>query len=138
MNWYGERLRAVLKDADEKILDQLAFQTLGRARINIRENRQIDTGFMTNSGYVVSAQHDTHGETWPTGDYPWQPGKHGGTTGVSHGERAEKAPVDTRKESAVAFAAHYSIFQEMRRSFLYQAMQDVIKSFGGIVRLEKF
>jgi len=133
VNWYGNRLRGVLKDADEKILDQLAFQTLGQARINIRENKQIDTGFMTNSGYVVSAQQDTHSETWPTGDY-----KRTKAPGVSYGERAEKAPVNTKKESMVAFAANYSIFQEMRRSFLYQAMQDVVKSFGGIVRWEKF
>jgi len=133
VNWYGERVRAALKDADEKILDQLAMQTLGQARINIRENRQIDTGFMTNSGYVVSAQHDEYSKTWPTGEY-----KRTKEPGTSYGELAAKAPVATSKESAVAFGAHYSIFQEMRRSFLYQAMQDVVKSFGGIVRREKF
>ncbi len=60
VHWYGERVKAILKDADDKILDQLASQTLGQARINIRENRQIDTGFMTNSGFVVSAQRNTY------------------------------------------------------------------------------
>ena len=138
VNWYGERVTAVLKDADEKILDQLAFQTLGQARINIRENRQIDTGFMTNSGYVISAQRNTYHQTWPTGEYPWKAGKHGGKPGEAYSERASQAPVDTRVESVVAFAAHYSIFLELRRSFLYQAIQDVVKHFDGIVRREKF
>jgi len=126
VNWYGERVTAVLKDADEKILDQLAFQTLGQARINIRENRQIDTGFMTNSGYVISAQRNTYLQAAT------------GALAVADREMASPAPVNPKQESVVAFAAHYSIFLELRRSFLYQAMQDVVKHFDGIVRREKF
>ena len=133
VNWYRNRVVAKLKDADEKILDALAMQTLGQARINIRENKQIDTGFMTNSGYVVSARNDNYNETWPTGEY-----KRTKAPGTSYGELAAKASVRKAIESVVAFGAHYSIFQEMRRSFLYQAVQDVSKSFGAIVSEEKF
>ena len=126
VHWYGERVKAILKDADDKILDQLASQTLGQARINIRENRQIDTGFMTNSGFVVSAQRNTY------------PQATGAALAAADREMAPPPPVNTKKESAVAFGAHYSIFQEMRKSFLYQAMLDTVKQFGGIVQRTKF
>ena len=126
VHWYGERVKAILKDADDKILDQLAFQTLGQARINIRENRQIDTGFMTNSGFVVSAQRNTYLQAM------------GAALAAADREMAPPPPVNTKKESAVAFGAHYSIFQEMRKSFLYQAMLDTVKQFGGIVQRTKF
>ena len=126
VNWYRNRVVAKLKNSDEKILDQLAFQTLGQARINIRENRQIDTGFMTNSGFVVSAQRNTYLQSLAS------------ATARADRPMAEQPSVNTKIESAVAFGAHYSIFQEMRRSFLYQAVQDVSKSFGAIVSEEKF
>ena len=138
VNWYKHRVTAALEKATDQILDQLAMQTLGQARINIRENRQIDTGFMTNSGYVISAKRDEHDKTWPTGEYPQNPEHHGGTAGVSHAVRAEKVQVDTSEQSAVAFAAHYAIYQEMRKGFLFPAMVDVIKYFGGIVRKAEF
>ena len=133
VNWYGNKMVARLKKADEGILDKLAMQTLGQARINIRENKQIDTGFMTNSGYVVSARNDNYSETWPTGTY-----KRTKSPGTAYGELATKASIRKSIESVVAFGAHYAIHQEMRRSFLYQAVQDVSKSFGAIVSEEKF
>lgn len=126
VDWYRNRVVAKLKDADAKVLDKLAFQTLGQARINIRENRQIDTGFMTNSGFVVSAKRNTYLAALAA------------ATARADRQMATPPSVNTKIESAVAFGAQYAIYQEIRRSFLYQAVQDVSKSFGAIVSEEKF
>jgi len=126
VKWYGERVKAALKDADGEILDKLAFQTLGQARINIRDNKQIDTGFMTNSGYVVTVKRNTRNMAMLA------------ALAKANRDMADEVKVNLKKEAAVAFGAHYAINQELRRSFLFQALVSVTKQFGGIVRGVKF
>lgn len=126
VNWYRGRVKLALENADERILDQLAMQTLGQARINIRENKQIDTGFMTNSGYVVSAKRNGFLLA------------RAAAAGRANREMSATPPVKTRVESAVTFGAHYAIYQEIRRSFLFIALQSISKQAGGIIREESF
>ena len=100
-------------------LDRAAAQCWGHARVNLRDTDQIDTGFMLNSGYMVSAKGSTYGET--------------AASGAGGRERASAVRVG-RHESATAFAAKYAIYQELHRSFLYRALTQTVAQFGGIVR----
>ena len=42
-----------------------------------------------------------------------------------------------RATAAVCVGAVYAIEQEVKKSFLYKALQEVVPKFGGIVRLVK-
>lgn len=55
---------------DADAVNQLAFWAAAIRRINIQQNGQIDTGFMTNSvGYVVSEEANTFDQTDASGQY---------------------------------------------------------------------
>ena len=55
--------RRVLHAADDAVT-ALAFQVEGQAKINVRENGQIDTGFMLNSIYTVAPEGNTYRQAW--------------------------------------------------------------------------
>lgn len=118
----------VVEGASDALLTKMALVILGQARVNIRENDQIDTGFMTNSGYVVAPGEDGYDKTWPSGQY--QSGKTGQTA------MAERAPKQTPPEGAslVGFAADYAIYQEMARSYLYKALDQSKGQFDATVK----
>ena len=119
VNWYKQEFEAAIGDTEAEVLDKAALQCLGHARVNIRNNGQIDTGFMVNSGYVLSAQSDSYGSVPSAGS--------GGRAPAPRADRGED-------EAVVAFAAEYAIYQELRRSFLYRALTQTTREFGGIVK----
>lgn len=118
VDWYGSRFEAAMDRVTDETLDRAAAQCLGHARVNIQTNDQIDTGFMWNSGYMVSAKQSTYGETQ--------------AAGAGGRERAAEVRIG-RRESATAFAAKYAIYQELHRSYLYRALTQTVAEFGGIV-----
>lgn len=122
------RTDQVLKDLSRARVDTLI--NLGKAlveatRANIEENDQIDTGFMRASVYYVVeapglAHHSSYGETWTNGEYF--------SRRRNQMEKREKAPEETLIAGAVGLAgvaAVYAQEQELRRSFLYKAAEDV-------------
>ena len=119
VNWYEQEFEAAIGDTEAEVLDRAAMQCLGHARVNIRNNGQIDTGFMVNSGYVVTANQDGYGSV--------------PVAGQGARQRAPEAPRGEH-EAIVAFAAEYAIYQELRRSFLYRALTQTTREFGGIVK----
>jgi hypothetical protein len=121
VNWYGSRVKLLVAEAQAEILDRLAFEIEGQAKVNIRDNGQIDTGFMVNSGYTVSAKRNGYSEAL--------------VEASARNPDATMAPQVQLKrgEAAVVFGAEYSIFQEMRQSFLYKALVDVAQRSGAVI-----
>lgn len=126
------RIDAAVDASMQQILDQAAKAIVRKAQANIQANDQIDTSFLLNSGYTVSALDDSYGQTWPDGVYPWRPSKHGGMSGTA---RREKAPKLSSKpdRAYAAFAAIYAIYPESQRPFLWPAAADVQAELGRIV-----
>ena len=118
VKWYGNRLQKMLDGAEEQILRKAAMQCVAHAKVNIVQNDQIDTGFMLNSGYMATKGQDTYGQITGQGD---------------------KAPKRTplKHMAIVAFAANYAIFQEMKRSFLYKALEQTAKDLPEIIEANR-
>jgi len=130
VNWYENNVRVVVEDASADVLNQLAFQVLGQARINIQQNGQIDTGFLLNSGYVVSEKANTFGDTDPSGEY--QSRKTGDSV---QRNRVDQARTPDDNGAVVGFAADYAIYQEMANSYLFTALEQVAATGGANVQV---
>ncbi len=130
VNWYGNNVQLAVDDASAELIDKLAFQVLGQARINIQQNGQIDTGFMMNSGYVVSDKENTFDDTDPSGAYESR--KTGDTV---QRDRVDQPPAPDEGGAVVGFAADYAVFQEMVNSYLYTALEQVAAQQGAGVKV---
>lgn len=130
VNWYENDVRLVVDDASDELVDKLAFQVLGQAGINIQQNGQIDTGFMLNSGYVISERSDTFGDTDPSGSYE------SSKTGQTVQRERVDAPRPADGGAVVGFAADYAAHQEMKNSYLYTAVEQVAAQQGASVRIK--
>lgn len=124
VNWYRQKVVAVLDNVKAEVLDKLAFRALEHAKVNIQSNDQIDTGFMWNSGYAVSGRRDNYAQAI--------------AEAVARAPR-EPAPKARpgRGEALVGFAAEYSVYQENRQSFLFRAVEQAGDELGAIIRTVK-
>lgn len=102
-NHFGEAAKA-FHTAISQVVRKTAFDGLANSQVVIRSNGQIKTGFMINSGYVVTHDESTYGNVQ-------QPG-----------EKQQLLPEIDKAENDLtaywAFGALYSIFQEMGTRFL--------------------
>lgn len=122
---YLDHVRIEVKDATEEVLKALAMRVVERAQLNIRENDQIDTGFMVNSGYAIWKDGSTYGQTEKSGEFS-------GANGQS--VRREIAPEESLPGDAAAgvvFGANYAIYQEAAKPFLYPGAEAAAKEFEG-------
>lgn len=124
VNWYGEDVTLRIKGATQDVLDQLAIEGEGLAKINIRENDQIDTGFMMNSVAAVTSKGAS--QVPPSGEYPNRAGE------TVH---RESVPLPAAEEGSagIGCAAEYAIHQEMKQSFLYRALEKLAERVGGVI-----
>lgn len=113
-----------LSRANPQAMKAAAFAIEGRAKVNIQRNGQIVTGFMMNSGYTGWRGGNNYGLIWPTGRY-----KSGNGRTTTHVAAGPADPGDA--EAFIHFAAVYSIFQEMKKSFLYAAAEEVASMAAG-------
>jgi hypothetical protein len=121
INWYEEEVRLIVQDASDAILTALAFQGEAYAKVHVQENGQIDTGFMLNSIYGFGPEGDRRA--------------------AALGEALAKAvkdfapPIKPEDErgGGIHAAAEYAIYQEMKNSFLYRALEDLVKITPNIV-----
>jgi hypothetical protein len=117
--FYTKRVMQAAQAAADDVVTALAFQVEGQAKINVRENGQIDTGFMLNSIYTVAPEGNTYRQAWSTGDYASTKGE-----GAEHRELGGE--MSAREHVAlVVVGAEYGLFQETRNSFLYRALDMV-------------
>lgn len=127
VNWYGERVKLQVDNATKRILDALAFQIEAQTKVNITDNAQVDTGFMRNSTYVATPLSNTFSQVAEPGNYP------SSKTGQSV-PRNRAAAVEPREGAAiVAVAADYAVYQEIRESFLWRAVEEVAGSRADAV-----
>ena len=106
VNWYKNDVMAFVTEASEEALVALGFAIEGQAKANIVANDQVDTGFMLNSGYVIGGDVDTY-------------------SFVDEDDSKSPEAIPPDNGAVVAFAADYALFQEMRNSFLYKAVDQV-------------
>lgn len=113
MDWYGERVELQLSQAARDALMAIGFQVEGQTKANIVANGQVDTGFMLNSVYTVGDGSDTYGQAARSAN--------------SKSSEARMAPPVMPPEDGVAVAvgAEYAVFQEIKNSFLYRAVEQV-------------
>lgn len=116
MAFYTKRVMEAARGRADDVVTALAFQVEGQAKINVRENGQIDTGFMLNSIYTVAAE----GEHLPPGVVNR---RHASTKEVAPQHRELGGEMSARGHMAlVVVGAEYGLFQETRNSFLYRAL----------------
>lgn len=130
--WYGRQVEAIIDKATPKALARVAFQVEGQAKVNARDNGQLDTSFMINSTYSVTEEgpffDGSPGTGSPSGQYASS--KSGRP---APRRRNEAVPTPPRGGAAVHAAAEYAAYQEMRKSWLYQALEQVVPAVKGIV-----
>lgn len=114
--WNGDAVLKLVQKARDAMVRESAFLIEANAKLNIRENGQVDTGFMWNSVYTQTDKGDsTYGEA-----------RAEATARASEKDfhMPAKAPQDG---AVVAVGAEYGIVQEMEVAFLYPAVVTVAK-----------
>lgn len=118
--WYFDEVKRAFKPKIDKLLDAKAQRVVEQAQDNIQTNDQIDTGYMRDSGYVVSALRNTHNNVGlnevrlssRTGEYVDR-------------SRAEAPPPSRGNDVIAGIAADYAIDQELKNSFLWRGVEQV-------------
>jgi len=124
-----DHVQVVVEETTEEVLKKLAFRIVEMAQLNIRDNDQIDTGFMVNSIYPVWQDGSGYGEAKSAAE--------GMTTGkdgrrVDHTQdMAPEAQLPGDAAAGVVVGANYAIYQEAANPFLYPAAEKAAAEFGG-------
>lgn len=136
VDWYAEQVLLRVDNATDELLDQVALQVAGQARINIRDNGQIDTGFMVNSVYTVTRKGSGYPQALAealTQTWSKKQQKH-----VDHsGDMGPEIGLPENTKAGVAVGAEYAIYQEIKKSYLYKALEQVGPQIGGAVEKVK-
>jgi hypothetical protein len=125
VNWYGEKVKLVVKGATAQILTQAAMICADKAAIRITENDQIDTGFMRAATYGVGPKESG------------RPKAESEAPSLAERPLAPEPGRPDENTAAIHCAAEYAIYQDMKKPFMYPAAQDVAKEFKGIVERNK-
>lgn len=129
VKFYLDHVVAVVEEATEEVLKKLAFRIVERTQLNIRENDQIDTGFMVNSVYALWKDGSGHSQAES------QAAAAAPQSAKGYGKREprqvveEKLPPDV--QAGVVVGANYAVFQEAIKPFLYPGAQAAAAEFGG-------
>lgn len=120
VKWYGNQFLAELNGKVDGKLTAAARQVEALTKAKINELDLIDTGFMVNTVYSVTAKNgsSTAGNTWAEGFYPNREGQ-----SVERHKAPEMKP--NKGEAIVHVAAEYFMDWELRYSILYGALQEV-------------
>lgn len=115
---YLDKVKVTINHATQKVLNAVAFQIEGLAKINIQQNGQIQTGFMLNSVYAVTPQASGFAQARAAAG-ALRPG-------VQLGE-----PPTIEEGAAVVVGASYAIYQEVKKPFLFPAAETAAQQAGG-------
>lgn len=124
VNWYGNRVKATLKNATDEIMAKAAFHLEAMTKANIVANDQVDTGFLLNSVYAVTDQGSTYGAA-----------KSAASAKNPAAEMGPEPHLEDGQGAAVGVGASYAVYQEIQQSFLYRALEALtnVAAFGAIV-----
>ena len=117
VDWYSNDVLLRVEGATDELLTQLAFYVEGEAKVSA----PVDTGFMRNAIYAM-APDQNHRST-----------AEAESAAVADRELAPFPDVGAH-EAAVHGAAEYTIYQEMARSFLYDALEKAREVAPGIIQ----
>jgi len=129
LNWRGSEVERALRAASGRALRKVAFDIEGQTKKNIQENGQIDTGFMVNSVYTVTDNDNTYGQANKSGRYT----NEAGANVPRNLAPQARLPHSNEPAALVAVGAEYAIWQELKRSFLMAAAQEVGAKAGASV-----
>lgn len=127
---YLDHVLTVVREASQKALEAVALQSEGRAKVKVRDNDQIDTGFMLNAIYTVTPR----GSGYAAAQSAAEELTHSRRTGQDVDHAGDMAPERTLPEgvaAAVVAGANYSIYQEVRQSFLYAGAAEAAREAEG-------
>jgi hypothetical protein len=128
VNWKTQAVVVRVKKTTNKALAEIARRIRDQARANIESNGQVDSGFMRDSGYVVTKDGTDYDQTPASGVY--QSGKTGRQVKRTRGD---VAPLPADMAAVVGNAASHAIFREVDNSFLYRAAEQVVSEVDGII-----
>jgi hypothetical protein len=121
-----------LEKATDEILTALALQGEGLAKVNIRDNGQIDTGFMMNSVFTITPKGSNYGDAKAAAGRSYRSSKTGAA--VDHSDDLAPEPrLPDPHSAAIAVGANYAVYQENQNSFLYRAVEQLRGQAGGVV-----
>ena len=117
------------EEASDEFLTQLAFQGEGLAKINAPSATPgFDTGFMRNAIYAIPAGGEAKKTGWPSGQYKSK------NTGQMVQRNRVDQPDLPEHTAAIHGAAEYTIWWELRFSFLYNALEELRKIAPGVIK----
>lgn len=129
LKWYRDHVKVTLQDATEAVLKALAYRITERTQLNIRDNDQIDTGFMVNSIYPVWKEGSEYNQA--RNEAEQHTTDRDGRTVDHSGDMAPEVGLESGAGAAVVVGANYAIYQEARQEFLYPAAQAAALEFGA-------
>lgn len=117
VDWYGKDLVLLIENAGDELLTQAAFQAEALAKSG---DVPVDTGFMRNAIYG----------TGPNGSH-----RDAAAAQALSAANRELAPelALQKHEAGLHGAAGYTLFQELRKGFLYHAVEQLRGQIGGII-----
>jgi len=117
VNWYEKDMLLVVDKATDEILTKLAFQVEGEAKVRA----PVDTGFMRNAIYALTplANNRRRAEA---------------EAGAAAERDLAPEPKLDAHTAAVHAAAEYTIYQEEKVGFLYQALEKAQRLAGGVIQ----
>lgn len=123
---YLDHVRLVVEQATEAALAAIAFQMEAEVKVQIRNNGQVDTGFMLNSVYATTKRD---GDSYDAAEAEAR------AAADRAGEPRAMAPRRTLPGDAAAgviVGAEYAVYQEAAQSFLYAGAQRVAGYTAGV------
>jgi len=124
-----DHVLVAVEEATAEVLKALAFRIVEGAQLNIRQNNQIDTGFMVNSAYAIWKDGDTYDQAQAEAEQ--QTSDRLGYEVDHTGDMAPKVDLIDGAAAGVVFGANYAIYQEAVNPFLYPAAQRAAAEFRG-------
>lgn len=127
------RVTLVVKDATEAGLLALAHLIEGKAKVNIQQNGQIDTGFMLNSVYGFARSESGYGTARAAAESRTVSAKTGRVVKAEGRMASEPAFPGDDALAGVHVGANYAIYQELRKSFLFRAAEEGAEEGQGVL-----
>ena len=122
VNFYKSKIQLQIKGATEETIKNIAHRIEERAKINVVDNDQIDTGAMLNGIYVVTRHSSGYGQAKAKAD-------------SANPDAQMAGPINLGSaDAAVVAGMEYSIYQEMQQSFLYKAAEQTGPEVGGLIK----
>ena len=116
VNWYEKNVLLFIEGASDEILTKAAFMVEAEAK----KDAPVDTGFMRNAIYAITPLANRRAQA------------------EAEAQSAARRPLAgspavQKHEAAVHGAAEYTIHQDMKRSFMYHALETAARQFNGII-----